>query len=192
MPTRFAIQFSSQRQEGKGVLANISYTGARVEDAEIKPNVGAHAVLYLCLPDEPTPFELAGKVIHHTEAGFAVEYEKPDPDVCRRLDDVAALIAAPGESPLGPTETESAEKEPSVTQTRKSEMPPLSELDLTEYALPELEALTERATAEIARRREEAKQRLDKEIAELAERKGPALEGVVGEPIEDNPQDQET
>jgi hypothetical protein len=180
MPTRFAIQFSSQRQEGKGVLADISYTGAQVEDAEVKPRVGAHAVLYLCLPDEPTPFELAGKVVHHTETGFTVEYEKPHPDVCRRLDDVAALIAAPGESPLGPTETESTEEESSVTQTRKPEMPPLSEL------------LIERATAEIARRREEAKQRLDKEIAGLAERKGSALEDAVGGPIEDTPEDQET
>jgi hypothetical protein len=51
--TRFETHFSSQRQEGEGVLADISYTGARVEDTGFRPSIGALAILYICLPDDP-------------------------------------------------------------------------------------------------------------------------------------------
>ena len=70
--------------------------GARVEDTGIQPSVGALAILYVCLPDDPKPFQLEGKVTRHTDAGFAIEYEVEDPEVRRLVDDVSAIVSAVG------------------------------------------------------------------------------------------------
>jgi hypothetical protein len=204
--TWFETHFSSQRQEGEGVLADVSYTGARVEDTGIRPSVGALAILYVCLPDDPKPFQLEGKVARHTDAGFAIEYEKPDEDTRRGVDRIAELVGLPEAAPTDTTSAapaESAEEDCAVTrpqmeevsqseeETRSEEEPRpeeaprmeeesrVSELDLTQCEVAELEKLAERIASELSRRRDDAKRRVREEIEKIAQREGFSLDEVL-------------
>ncbi len=102
VPISLKAYYSFDRVDGVGVLANISYSGALIEDISTRPpEIGTPIVLcvYLKSPrgfEEVTPFKLAGHVVRHRSAGFAVKYEdNHDPDVRRMLDDAAAIIAGP-------------------------------------------------------------------------------------------------
>jgi hypothetical protein len=178
----FETHFSSQRQEGEGVLADVSYTGARVEDTGIKPSVGALAILYVCLPEDTKPIQLEGKVARHTQAGFAIEFEKPDEDTRRAVDRIAEMVglreASPGDS-TDVMRNAGVEDDAADTQPRWPDMPPLSELDLTECELAELEMLAEKIADELNRRRDEAKRRVREEIEKIAEREGFRLDEVL-------------
>ena len=101
IPIHLAAFYSSGRIEADGVLADISYSGALIEDTTIQPEIGTFVVLHVYL--EPpsafaaaTPFELAGHVVRHSSNGFAFEYkDNLDPDVRRMVDDAAAVMAVP-------------------------------------------------------------------------------------------------
>ncbi len=93
--TRFEAAYSGERREGSGWLADISYTGALIEGASIQPRVGMRVRLHVFLPHRDEPLEIAGVVVRHTENGFAIAYQKPDPAAQRLVDDAAALVSAP-------------------------------------------------------------------------------------------------
>ena len=210
--TWFETHFSSQRQEGEGVLADVSYTGARVEDTGIQPSVGALAILYVCLPDDPKPFQLEGKVTRHTDAGFAIEYEKPDEHTRRGVDRIAEMVGLPEAAPTDASDAapaESAEEDCTVTRPRmenplgseeaprmevappSEELPQteeaprpeeerrVSDLDLAQYEMAELEKLAERIASELGRRRDDAKRRVREEIEKIAQREGFSLDEVL-------------
>jgi hypothetical protein len=181
--TWFETHFSSQRQEGEGVLADVSYTGARLEDTGIRPSIGAAlAILYVCLPEDTKPFQLEGRVARHTDAGFAIEYEKPDQDTRRGVDRIAEMVGLPETSPSDSSDStsiESVEEDPSVTQPQRSETPQLSRLDLAEYEVSELEMLAERIASELTRRRDDSKRRVREEIEKIVAREGFSLEEVL-------------
>ena len=90
-----------------GVLSNISYSGALIEDTSMQPEIGTQIVLYLFLKPPGafkavSPFRLAGHVVRHSSTGFAVEYdEKFNPDLRRVLDDAIAIMAASDKAPEG-------------------------------------------------------------------------------------------
>ena len=96
---RLEVYCSFERVEGTASLANISYTGALVEDVSVRPEIGTHIKLYVhlkppCAFEAATPFELTGVVARHSSNGFAVEFEDHrDPDVRRMVDEAAAVIA---------------------------------------------------------------------------------------------------
>ena len=98
---RLEVYCSFERVEGTASLANISYTGALVEDTTVRPEIGARVKLYVhlkppCAFEAETPFELTGVVVRHSSNGFAVEFEdNHDPDVRRMVDDAVAIVAAP-------------------------------------------------------------------------------------------------
>ncbi len=102
---RFAIRleafYSSGRVVEDGVLANISYSGALIEDITMQSEIGMSVVLYSDLKpssafEAATPFKLAGRVIRHTSTGFAIEYkDNLDADVRRMVDDAASIVAVP-------------------------------------------------------------------------------------------------
>ncbi len=85
-----------------GALANISYSGALIEDITMQPEIGTRVVLYVYLQPPSafgaaTPFKLAGDVVRQTPNGFAIEFkDRLDPDVRRMVDDAAAIVAVPG------------------------------------------------------------------------------------------------
>ena len=93
--TALNAHYSSDSEEGIGVLANISYCGALVEDASIKPSVGSKVRVYVFVePVDPiapaSPFELVGRVVRHSSSGFAIDYEDDDPEVRQLVDETAA------------------------------------------------------------------------------------------------------
>jgi hypothetical protein len=101
VPIFLKVHYSFGRVEGVGVLADVSYSGALIEDTSARPEIGTRIVLcvYLMSPlgfGEVGPFELACHVVRHSSTGFAIEYEdNHDPDVRRMLDDAAAIAAGP-------------------------------------------------------------------------------------------------
>jgi len=92
--TRFDVLYSSGPSEGAGVLTDLSYSGARLEQASLRPEIGTPVRLYVFV-QPVAPFHLEGHVIRHTGTGFAIRYDMDDPDVSRLVDDVSAIVAAP-------------------------------------------------------------------------------------------------
>lgn len=90
--TRFESLISSGRTEGTGVLADISYTGALVEDSTFMPELGKTMRLYVFV-QPVAPFEVIGTVVRHTETGFAIEYEQLSDEVRRLVDDASAMVS---------------------------------------------------------------------------------------------------
>lgn len=89
--TRFEALLSLGRSEGAGLLADISYSGARIEDSSLIPEVGTPVRIYVFVMPV-SPFQLQGEVVRTTEKGFAIAYSVEDPEVRRLVDDAAALV----------------------------------------------------------------------------------------------------
>ena len=89
--TRFDSLISAESQEGAGVLTEISYAGAKLEDSSIKPPLGSKVTLYVFI-QPVAPFELQGHVARLTDTGFAVIYELFDPVIRQLVDDVRAIV----------------------------------------------------------------------------------------------------
>jgi len=95
--TRFDALYSMGASEGAGRLVNISYSGALLEHASLRPEPGTSVRLYVFV--QPVlPFELIGHVVRTTENGFAIQYDLSDPEVRRLVDDVAAIVASPSDA----------------------------------------------------------------------------------------------
>ena len=90
--TQFDALFSTGRAEGSGILTEISRCGARLEETSLQPNVGSKVRLHLFVRPV-TPFELVGKVVRHTDSGFAIEIVEAD-DIQQLIDDVAAVVSS--------------------------------------------------------------------------------------------------
>jgi len=92
--TRFDALYSLGCEEGSGVLADLSYSGAHLDSASLKPEPGTKVRLYVFV--QPIqPFELAGHVVRHTENGFAIEIDVCTAEIRRLVDDVGAIVSAP-------------------------------------------------------------------------------------------------
>ena len=92
--THFDVLYSAGPEEGAGVLSEVSYAGARLENTSLRPALGARVKLYVFV--QPVmPFELEGHVARITDSGFAIQYELFDPEIRRLVDDLCALVAAP-------------------------------------------------------------------------------------------------
>ena len=91
---RFATPFevfydSDDGDHGRALLADLSSSGVLLVDASIKPKIGRRVQLYLYL-QPPVRFEFEGRVVRHTETGFALEVSS---EIGRLVDDSAALVA---------------------------------------------------------------------------------------------------
>ena len=80
--------------EGVGVLADISYSGAFIEEVTAVPQMGEKIRLYVFV-QPVSPFHVEGKVVRQGESSFAIQYENLDPEVCRLVDDAAAIVKVP-------------------------------------------------------------------------------------------------
>jgi hypothetical protein len=89
--TRFESLYSAGRSEGTGTLSDISYSGAMVVGASLKPEVGKQLRIYVFV-QPVAPFELVGTVVRHTEDGFAIEYPMVSEEIRRFVDDAAAIV----------------------------------------------------------------------------------------------------
>ncbi len=85
--TRFGAVYSFDRQEGQGFVANISYSGALLDNVSIRPQVSMPVHVHLLLPHRPNPLELVGQVVRHIERGFAIKYAEHNEDLRRFIDE---------------------------------------------------------------------------------------------------------
>jgi hypothetical protein len=92
--TRFDALISAESAEGAGVLAEISYSGARLEGASVNPPLGSRVTLYIFV-QPVAPFTLTGQVVRSTPNGFAITYELFDEEIRRLVDDVSAMVVEP-------------------------------------------------------------------------------------------------
>jgi PilZ domain-containing protein len=92
--THFEIMYSSGREDGSGILADISYSGALLIRASVQPRLGAEVRVYVLLVDD-SPFEIVGKVVRHVEDGFAIAYANLGSELRGLVDDAAAVVANP-------------------------------------------------------------------------------------------------
>ena len=95
VPTSLNAHYSSGPEDGIGVLANISYSGALIEGPSVQPAVGSRVRIYVFTePADPiapaSPYELVGRVVRHSSSGFAIEYEEADPEVRLLVDEAVA------------------------------------------------------------------------------------------------------
>ena len=92
--TRFDVLCTTGEAEGAGKLANISRSGACLEQASHLPEMGTKVRLYVFV--QPVcPFELSGEVVRCEGTSFAIRYSNLDAEVGRLVDDVAALVLEP-------------------------------------------------------------------------------------------------
>ena len=75
------------------MLADLSYSGARLEDSNLEPALGTKIRLYVFV-QPVSPFELVGEVVRTSATGFAIAYQVESPEVRQLVDDVAALVGA--------------------------------------------------------------------------------------------------
>ena len=178
--TCFATLFSSGRVEGSGVLCDFSSTGARVEEATAKPSLDARLVLHIPLEGNDRSFETTGRVVRHTQDGFAIEFEKAPIDLQQLLEDAGAAALMIDELPgSAPSE------DPTDIDEKPSESFPIVERPIEQCTISELEALASQVSLELEkkreleRRREEAKSRVRAELMRLADREGLSLQDVL-------------
>jgi hypothetical protein len=91
--TRFDALYSDGATEGAAVLVDLSYSGARLETATFRPEIGTEVRLYVFV-QPVAPFEIVGQVVRRTEEGFAVAHDISDPEVRRLVDDVSAVVSS--------------------------------------------------------------------------------------------------
>jgi len=87
--TRFETPYSAGREEGTGILANISCSGALLTETSLQPRIGSQVRVYVLLSE---PFGVVGKVIRHVEYGFAIEYAAVSPKLSHLIDDATAIV----------------------------------------------------------------------------------------------------
>ncbi len=98
---RLVALYNIGRMGASGRLANISYSGALIEDITMQPEIGTPIILQVFFKPPgslkaATPFKLVGHVVRHTATGFAIEYDdKLDPDARRIVDEAAAIVDTP-------------------------------------------------------------------------------------------------
>ncbi len=90
---RFEAFCSSGREEGEGQLRDLSYSGAQLVGAAIRPAIGTKVRLFVMIDPSP-PFELAGTVARHVEDGFGLAFAELEPEIRNLVDDVAAIVRA--------------------------------------------------------------------------------------------------
>jgi len=88
----FETLYSADREEGAGILSEISYSGALMEDVAQKPKEGSMLRLYVFL-QPVSPVNLTGEVVRHTDTGFAIHFEETTDALRQLVDDIGALVS---------------------------------------------------------------------------------------------------
>ena len=91
--TRFETLYSAGREEGSGMLVNLSYSGALLESTSLSPKVGSDVRIHVFYQRE-APVEAIGRVVRHAGSGFAIEFAEPDPMVRKLVDAISPIVDA--------------------------------------------------------------------------------------------------
>lgn len=73
---------------GRGRLHDLSPEGAHIQFASGRPEIGAKLCVAVTLSNGQPPLLFAGKVVRHTQVGFALVFEKPNLEVERVVRDL--------------------------------------------------------------------------------------------------------
>jgi hypothetical protein len=84
------VEFRGRRTRGRGVIRNISESGALVEEADPLVVSGGRIRLRFAFFEDSLPVELPATVVRETPSGFAVQFAGLD----ARLRSVLALVIA--------------------------------------------------------------------------------------------------
>ena len=87
--------FESPDHQGSATLAEVSYSGARLQVEQVGLVVREPVRIYVWPTNHAEPFELAGHVVGLLDDGFAVEYEEPGQAICQCID----ALQTPGAPP---------------------------------------------------------------------------------------------
>lgn len=87
--------FETPGHSGSALLAEVSYSGARLEVTGARPAPGDPARIYVWPANQREPFELSGIVVGVREDGFAVEYEQAGQEICQWIDTLEAAEGIP-------------------------------------------------------------------------------------------------
>ncbi len=90
--------FSSELEDGRAVLTDISAVDALLEQTSLRPPVGARVRLTLFLPNRGRRLEVVGRVDRHTREGFAIDYETPNAYLCASVVEENASSSFVGET----------------------------------------------------------------------------------------------
>ncbi len=71
---RIPVDYESSGRQGKGLLWDISTSGARVEQASLSVEPGTEITLMLAFFPGATPVSLPGEIVRQTESGFALKF----------------------------------------------------------------------------------------------------------------------
>ena len=71
---RIPVEYQSSGGQGKGLLWDISTSGARIEQASVSLQVGTEITLMLAFFPGATPVSLRGEVVRQMESGFALKF----------------------------------------------------------------------------------------------------------------------
>lgn len=91
--TRFEVFCSSGREEGEGQLRDLSYSGAQICGATLRPALGSKIALFVLVDPSP-PFEVTGTVVRRLDDGFAIEFLDFSDEICNLVEEVAVTIRA--------------------------------------------------------------------------------------------------
>ncbi len=92
--TRFDSLVSFDGGEGAGVMTEISYAGAQLEEMDTLPPLGAKITLYVFI-QPVAPFELQGNVTRVADSAFSITWDLFDEEIRRLVDDVGAVVSGP-------------------------------------------------------------------------------------------------
>jgi hypothetical protein len=88
------VHLQTETEEAWGTLADISITGARIEEASLRFNPGTRLRAMFSLIEGCVPVKVAAQVVRETETGFAIEFIRPEPRLKRVIH--AAISRATG------------------------------------------------------------------------------------------------
>jgi hypothetical protein len=77
------VHLQTELEEAWGTLADISVTGARIEEVSLRFKPGTEVRAMFSLIEGCVPVEVGAEVVRETETGFAIEFIRPEPRLKR-------------------------------------------------------------------------------------------------------------
>ena len=117
--TAFEVLNAYPPLEGIALLHDLSADGACVEDTSARPEIGKTIQLSVRVSDREPRCVLIGKVVRHFESGFAIEFDKPEPQLVGRLIGEELAVDAPLENPRPRTDEQPVVKRAGLSPFRE-------------------------------------------------------------------------
>ncbi len=82
---RVPVLFKGARGRGKGIIWDMSLTGARIEIASSRVRPGSQIHMKFSYSDESKPIVASAEVVRPTDTGFAVRFKNPSQSFLEQL-----------------------------------------------------------------------------------------------------------